>query len=81
MNVKNEWSKLNEWFSINKLSFNVKKIMVFGNKNINEELKIRMNNEDIIKVRETKFLGIYIDYMLNWKNNIFIMTYQTHLSS
>ena len=70
MNVKNEWSKRNEWFSINKLSFNVKKktnFMVFGNKNINEELKIRMNNKDIIKGRETKFLGIYIDYMLNWK--------------
>ena len=42
MNVNNELSKLNEWFSINKLSLNVKKtnFMVFGNKHTNEELKI-----------------------------------------
>ena len=30
-------------------------------------LKIRINNEDIVKVSETKFLGIYIDFRLNWK--------------
>ena len=58
MNVNNELSKLNEWFSINKLSLNVKKTncMVFGKKHINETLKIRINNEDIVKVSETKFL-------------------------
>ena len=72
MNVNNELSKLNEWFSINKLSLNVKKtnFMVFGNKHINETLKIRINNEDIVKVSETKFLGIYIDFRLNWKKHI-----------
>ena len=59
MNVNNELSKLNEWFSINKLSLNVKKtnFMVFGNKHINEALKVRINNEDIVKVSETKFFG------------------------
>ena len=40
--------------------------MVFGDKHINEALKIRINNEDIVKVSETKFLGIYIDFRLNW---------------
>ena len=66
MNVNNELSKLNEWFSINKLSLNVKKtnFMVFGNKHMNEALKIRINNEVIVKVSETKFLGIYIDFRL-----------------
>ena len=44
--------------------------MVFGNKHINEALKIRINNEDIVKVSETKFLGIYIDFRLKWKKNI-----------
>ena len=70
MNVDNELSRLNEWFSINKLSLNVKKtnFMVFGNKHINETLKIRINNEDIVKVSETKFLGIYIE---NMGKNIF----------
>ena len=72
MNVNNELSKLNQWFSINKLSLNVKKtnFMVFGNKHINETLKIRINNEDIVKVSETKFLGIYLDFRLNWKKHI-----------
>ena len=37
---------------------------------INEALKIRINNEDIVKVSETKFLGIYIDFRLNWKKHI-----------
>ena len=64
MNVNNDLSNLNEWFSIYKLSVNVKKtyFMVFGNRHINEALKIRINNEDIVKVSETKFLGIYIDF-------------------
>ena len=72
MNVNNELSKLNEWFSINKLSLNVKKtnVMVFGNKHINEALKIRINNEDIVKLSETKLLGIYIDFRFNWKKHI-----------
>ena len=81
MNVDNELSKLNEWFSINKLSLMWKKqtnFMVFGNKHINEALKIRINNEDIVKVSETKFLGIYIDFRLNWKNifRIYQIKYQ-----
>ena len=76
MNVNNELSKLNEWFSINKLSLNSKKtnFMVFENtcKHINEALKIRINNEYIVKVSETKFWGIYIEFRLNLKiKNIF----------
>ena len=34
------------------------------------EYKIRIKNEDIVKVSETKFLGIYIDFRLNWKKHI-----------
>ena len=72
MNVNNELSKLNEWFSINKLSLNVKKtnFMVFGNKHINEALKMTINNRNIVKVSEIKILGIYIDFRLNWKKHI-----------
>ena len=80
MNVDNELSKLNEWFSINKLSLNVKKtnFMVFGNKHINEALKIRIKNEDIVKLSETNFLLIYIDFRLNRKHifRIYQIKYQ-----
>ena len=33
-------------------------------KHMNEALKIRINNEVIVKVSETKFLVIYIDFRL-----------------
>ena len=58
--VNVELSKLSKWFSINKLSLNVKKTsyMVFGNRHVN-------NNTHV-----TKFLGVYIDYRLDWKRHI-----------
>ena len=50
MNVNNKLSKPNEWFSCNKLYLNVKTILWYL-------LKMRINNFNIVKVRETKFLG------------------------
>ena len=70
--VNVELSKLSKWFSINKLSLNVKKTsyMVFGNRHVNNNIKIRIDMEEIEKVHVTKFLGVYIDYRLDWKRHI-----------
>ena len=70
--VNVELSKLSKWFSINKLSLNVKKTsyMVFGNRHVNNDIKIRIDMEEIEKVHVTKFLGVYIDYRLDWKRHI-----------
>ena len=70
--VNIELSKLSKWFSINKLSLNVKKTsyMVFGNRHVNNNVKIRIDMEEIEKVYVTKFLGVYIDYRLDWKRHI-----------
>ena len=41
------------------------------NRHVIRELNIKINNE-IIKVKDyTKYLGVYIDKHLNWKNHIF----------
>ena len=66
-------SKLSKWFSINKLSLNVKKTsyMLFGNRHVNNDIKIRIDMEEIEKVHVTKFLGVYITYRLDdWKRHI-----------
>ena len=64
--------KLSKWFSINKLSLNVKKTsyMLFGNRHVNNDIKISIDMEEIEKVHVTKFLGVYIDYRLDWKRHI-----------
>ena len=55
--VNIEMSKLSKWFSINKLSLNVKKTsyMLFGNRHVNNDIKIRIDMEEIEKVHVTKF--------------------------
>ena len=70
--VNIEMSKLSKWFSINKLSLKVKKTsyMLFGNRHVNNDIKIRIDMEEIEKVHVTKFLGVYIDYRLDWKRHI-----------
>ena len=70
--VNIELSKLSKWFSIDKLSLNVKKTsyMLFGNRHVNNDIKIRIDMEEIEKVHVTKFLGVYIDYRLDWKGHI-----------
>ena len=55
--VNIEMSKLSKWFSINKLSLNVKKTsyMLFGNRHVNNDIKICIDMEEIEKVHVTKF--------------------------
>ena len=70
--VNIEMNKLSKWFSINNLSLNVKKTsyMLFGNRHVNNDIKIRIDMEEIEKVHVTKFLGVYIDNRLDWKRHI-----------
>ncbi len=52
-------NKLKTWFDRNKLSLNLNKtkIMLFGNCEINTEVKVSTDNVNIERVYENKFLG------------------------
>ena len=58
----------------NKLSLNIKKtqIIIFKTrkKELKGEIKAKINDQETKQVESTKFLGIYIDSTLTWKQHI-----------
>lgn len=70
--VELELMKLTKWFALNKLSLNESKtkFMLFGGKRTNIEVKLNLNNVEIERVYETKFLGVIIDDKVCWKPHI-----------
>lgn len=44
--------------------------MIFGNKTINMDIKIKIDNEYIAPVKQHIFLGITLDHKLSWKPHI-----------
>jgi hypothetical protein len=80
--MKNNLSRLTDWFRGNKLSLNVSKTnyMVFSNLTKNpSELHLQINDQLIEKAGCTKFLGIHIDDKLKW--DIHISKIKSRLSS
>lgn len=71
-NLNSELNKLKHWMNANKLSLNMSKtkIMSFGNKNTALDFPVRIDNSNIERVSEIKFLGITIDEKLSWKPHI-----------
>lgn len=65
-------TKVINWLNYNNLNVNLTKTnyMLFNNKNSNDKLKIAYKNQEILRVRQTKFLGIFLDDQLNWKKHI-----------
>ena len=63
-----------EWLTINKLSLNIDKthFMLFKTRNKSIELKgdLIINGVKISRVEKTKFLGVYIDSSLLWRDHI-----------
>ena len=70
--VNNELSKLYTWFAINKLSLNVDKTnyMLFTNRSVESILDVDIDNVTIDRVYIAKFLGVFIDHKLSWKEHI-----------
>ena len=62
------------WLQANKRSLNIKKtqIIIFKTrkKQLKGEIKVKINDQEIKQVESTKFLGIYIDSTLTWKQHI-----------
>ena len=73
--VNLELSKLSTWFRANKLSLNVKKTnyIMFGRKQATRghpSQTLYIEGVEVAQVNVTKFLGVFIDDILNWKNHI-----------
>lgn len=74
--LNRELGLLAEWFQANLLSVNVSKTgyIIFSNK-INDGIKINlhMNNLEITRQYETKFLGLILNYNLKWNKHVEII--------
>ncbi len=73
-NANEELSKLSEWFRASRLSLNISKTnyILFGNRRkclADKKFKICIDGNTIERVTFTKFLGVYIDEDLNWKQH------------
>ena len=55
-----------EWFKANKLSLNLNKTVGIKFWNNKKSFTIHADNITIQMAEHTKFLGVYIDYKLNW---------------
>ena len=65
-----EMDKLSIWFKADKLSLNLKKtkFMVFKPRQKRSicNIQISIDNQNIVEVKETNFLGVILDENLNW---------------
>jgi hypothetical protein len=72
--MQTEIDKVAEWLNANKLSLNTTKTKVIlfrsSNKKPKQDIKIKINGNNIEQVRNTVFLGIVIDECLTWKDHI-----------
>ena len=71
--INEELRFISEWLQTNKLSLNVGKtnyiIFTRGNSRINDA-NLMIKNTSVQRVFSTKFLGVYIDSQLCWKDHI-----------
>ena len=69
-----ELTVISSWFSANLLSLNIKKTnyILFGNKKLSD-ISISINNEKLVRVHETKFLGTIIQSNLKWNTHVALL--------
>ena len=77
--LNTEISKVSNWLIANKLSINIKKTncMIFKsrqNKLNNPNLRISIHGELIEQKGSVKFLGVFVDENLDWKEHIHIIS-------
>ena len=59
-----------DWFRANQLSINLEKTVMMQFWSKYDKIKIRVMDNPIPYVRSTKFLGVFIDDTLSWKNHV-----------
>ena len=73
--INTEMEKVQSWFLANKLQINYTKTsyMIFKSRHVNFDhnlINININNTEIKRVNNMKFLGVVIDKNLTWKEHI-----------
>ena len=75
--LNRELNKLSTWFAANRLSLNLSKtnFMVFKpwQKRQSFEFQVSINEQPILRVSETMFLGVFLDDNLTWKPHIYLL--------
>ena len=75
--LNRELNKLSTWFAANRLSLNLSKtnFMVFKpwQKRQSFEFQVSINEQPILRVSETMFLGVFLDDNLTWKPHISLL--------
>lgn len=73
--IMNTMSELNNWFQNNNLNLNVDKthMLKFALQK-SETISINFGNVDLVSTEHTKFLGLELDNLLNWKEHVDILT-------
>ena len=75
--LNREFNELSTWFAANRLSLNLSKtnFMVFTSwqKKQSFEFQVSMNEQPILRVSETMFLGVFLDDNLTWKPHISLL--------
>jgi len=77
--VNNELDLLSTWFRANKLSLNVDKtnFILFKSRNKRyPEISVHIDGRSIKQVSHVKFLGVYLDELLNWTIHISNISYK-----
>src|SRR5215813_15564880 len=74
-NINDDLLNLNDWFMNNKLTVNTKKITYIIFRSSQHSVPsvippINYNNRSIQSCKSTRFLGIFLDDTLSWKNHI-----------
>ena len=66
--IENDLNHMINWFSANKLSLNLSKMVAikFQSNNEDRNFQLRIKGQIVPIVPNTKFLGVYIDNMLIW---------------
>ena len=78
-NINSDLNEISKWLMSNKLTLNLTKshYIVFTKKNANNLHvfpNVKINNNDILRVSETRFLGVIFTCNLNWRKHIDTIT-------
>ena len=70
--LKNEFSKVLDWLTANKLIINLQKtqLMLFTNRKRPQSISLNVNGKTIHETTQAKFLGVILDNHLSWHAHI-----------